>query len=148
MTSCIRLEQSFDAEPSTPRPTAQPALTRSLTGQIPDARAMLEDGQWLMLTRASPRRLISSAPKDMYAAQGKLGRRLYVLPTHQLVITRLGDQAGNNFNSEFFKLISYNIIIKVNIVRYKNLIFCIAKYLWSNLTKGWCISNHSIINSC
>ena len=50
-----------------------------------------------------PGRLISSAPKDMYAAQGKLGRRLYVLPTHQLVITRLGDQAGNNFNSEFFK---------------------------------------------
>jgi hypothetical protein len=39
----------------------------------------------------------------MYAAQGKLGRRLYVLPTHQLVITRLGDQPSNTFNTEFFK---------------------------------------------
>jgi CubicO group peptidase (beta-lactamase class C family) len=48
-------------------------------------------------------RLTPSAPKDMYAAQGKLGRRLYVLPTHQLVITRLGDQPGNTFNTEFFK---------------------------------------------
>ena len=48
-------------------------------------------------------RLIPAAPKDMYAAQGKLGRRLYVLPSQQLIITRLGDQAPNNFNSEFFK---------------------------------------------
>jgi len=28
---------------------------------------------------------------------------LYVLPTHQLVITRLGDQPSNTFNTEFFK---------------------------------------------
>jgi len=48
-------------------------------------------------------RLIFGAPKDMYAAQGKLNRRLYVLPTHQLVITRLGDQPSNSFNTEFFK---------------------------------------------
>ena len=48
-------------------------------------------------------RLIPAAPKDMYAAQGKLGRRLYVLPSQQLIITRLGDQAPNNFNTEFFK---------------------------------------------
>ena len=52
-----------------------------------------------------PGRLVSSAPKDMYAAQGKLGRRLYVLPAQQLVITRLGDQASKTFNSEFFKLL-------------------------------------------
>jgi len=48
-------------------------------------------------------RLIAAAPMDMYAAQGKLGRKLYVLPSQQLVITRLGDQAPNNFNTEFFK---------------------------------------------
>ena len=48
-------------------------------------------------------RLIFAAPKDMYAAQGKLGRRLYVLPVHQLVITRLGDQPSNSFSTEFFK---------------------------------------------
>jgi len=48
-------------------------------------------------------RLISAAPKDMYAAQGKLNRRLYVLPTQQVVITRLGDQPSNSFNTEFFK---------------------------------------------
>ena len=39
----------------------------------------------------------------MYAAQGKLNRRLYVLPTQQLVITRLGDQPTRSFNTEFFK---------------------------------------------
>ena len=45
----------------------------------------------------------SVSPKDMYAAKGKLGRRLYVLPRHQLVITRLGDQPSSSFNTEFFK---------------------------------------------
>ena len=53
--------------------------------------------------RKRPGRLVSTAPKDMYAAQGKLGRRLYLLPTQQLVIVRLGDQANLDFNSEFFK---------------------------------------------
>ncbi len=52
-----------------------------------------------------PGRLISSAPRDMYAAQGKLNRRLYVLPSQQVVITRLGDQPGSGFNTEFFKLL-------------------------------------------
>lgn len=50
-----------------------------------------------------PGRLFSNAPRDMYAAQGKLGRKLLVLPKEQLVITRLGDQSGNSFNFEFFK---------------------------------------------
>jgi CubicO group peptidase (beta-lactamase class C family) len=53
--------------------------------------------------RVRPGRLISAAPKDMYVAQGKLVRRLYVLPTQQLVITRLGDQANTDFNSELFR---------------------------------------------
>jgi CubicO group peptidase (beta-lactamase class C family) len=52
-----------------------------------------------------PGRLLPAAPKDMYAAQGKLGRRLYVIPSQQLVITRLGDQSGNNFGGEFFRLL-------------------------------------------
>ena len=52
-----------------------------------------------------PGRLLSAAPKDMYAAQGKLGRRLYVLPSQHLVITRLGDQSSNNFGGEFFRLL-------------------------------------------
>ena len=52
-----------------------------------------------------PGRLLPTAPKDMYAAQGKLGRRLYVLPSQQLVITRLGDQSSNNFGGEFFRLL-------------------------------------------
>ena len=48
-------------------------------------------------------RLIAAAPRDMYAAQGKLGRRLYVLPSQQMVITRLGDQPANDFHGEFFR---------------------------------------------
>ncbi|MFP6770541.1 MAG: serine hydrolase [Planctomycetaceae bacterium] len=48
-------------------------------------------------------RLLPAAPPDMFAAQGKLNRRLYVLPSQQLVITRLGDQPDRSFDSEFFK---------------------------------------------
>jgi len=48
-------------------------------------------------------RLLPPAPRNMFAAQGKLNRRLYVLPTQQLVITRLGDQPNRSFDSEFFK---------------------------------------------
>lgn len=48
-------------------------------------------------------RLLPVAPRDMFAAQGKLNRRLYVLPRQQLVITRLGDQPGPSFDAGFFK---------------------------------------------
>ncbi len=48
-------------------------------------------------------RMISAAPRDMYAAKGALIRRLFVLPTQQLVITRLGDQPAKDFDAEFFK---------------------------------------------
>jgi CubicO group peptidase (beta-lactamase class C family) len=48
-------------------------------------------------------RLLPAGPRDMFAAQGKLNRRLYVLPGQQLVITRLGDQPKPRFDSEFFK---------------------------------------------
>jgi len=53
----------------------------------------------------TPGRLLPAAPKDMYAAQGKLGRKLYVIPSQQLVIARLGDQPGNRFAGEFFRLL-------------------------------------------
>ncbi len=46
---------------------------------------------------------LSFPPTEEEWAQGKLGRRLYVLPTQQLVITRLGDHANLDFNSGFFK---------------------------------------------
>ncbi len=48
-------------------------------------------------------RLLPAAPRDMFAAQGKLNRRLYVLPSQQLVVTRLGDQPKRSFDSEFFR---------------------------------------------
>ena len=48
-------------------------------------------------------RMVFAAPPDMYAAKGALARRLYVLPTQQVVITRLGDQAGKDFDGQFFK---------------------------------------------
>ena len=48
-------------------------------------------------------RMVFAAPPDMYAAKGALARRVYVLPTQQVVITRLGDQAGKDFDGQFFK---------------------------------------------
>ncbi len=48
-------------------------------------------------------RMIFAAPRDMYAAKGALVRRLYVLPSRQLVITRLGDQPAQGFDAEFFR---------------------------------------------
>ena len=48
-------------------------------------------------------RMISAAPKDMYAAKGALVRRLFVLPSQQVVITRLGDQPAKDFDPQFFR---------------------------------------------
>ena len=50
-------------------------------------------------------RWISTAPQDMYGASGRLGRRLYVIPSNHLVIARLGDKPGSRFPSEFFRLL-------------------------------------------
>ena len=52
-----------------------------------------------------PGRLLASAPADLFAAQGKLNRRLYVLPARKLVITRLGDQPEKGYDAQFFKLL-------------------------------------------
>lgn len=39
--------------------------------------------------------LVPTAPKDMFAALGKNDQKLYIVPSHGLVIVRMGDQAGS-----------------------------------------------------
>ena len=48
MTSCIRLDSSFDAEPD-----GNPASSISQTGQQPEARIWLEQAQWPKRKRKS-----------------------------------------------------------------------------------------------
>ncbi|WP_242692254.1 serine hydrolase domain-containing protein [Aridibaculum aurantiacum] len=40
--------------------------------------------------------LVPNAPTDMYAALGKNDQKLYVVPSQQLVIIRMGESAGNS----------------------------------------------------
>ena len=47
--------------------------------------------------------VVPSAPSDLYAAQGALGRKLYVVPSLGLVVTRLGDAPEAAFNDELWK---------------------------------------------
>ena len=56
-------------------------------------------------TTSQPGSLIPSAPRDLVAAQGALDRKCYVVPSLGLVVTRLGDQTGEAFNNEFWKLL-------------------------------------------
>lgn len=49
--------------------------------------------------------MIPTAPPDLVAAQGVLGRKCYVSPSLGLVVTRLGDEPGANFNEEFWALL-------------------------------------------
>jgi CubicO group peptidase (beta-lactamase class C family) len=56
-------------------------------------------------TASQPGSLIPSAPGDLVAAQGALDRKCYVVPSLGLVVTRLGDQTGEAFNNEFWKLL-------------------------------------------
>lgn len=60
-------------------------------------------------TRRSATSLISTAPKDLVAAQGALGRKCYIVPSKQIVITRLGDapeiRGEPKFNKEFWRLL-------------------------------------------
>lgn len=48
-----------------------------------------------------------SAPKDMFAANGALNRRCFVVPSLNLVVTRLGDQPADvrNFDDRFWRLL-------------------------------------------
>lgn len=49
----------------------------------------------------------ATAPADMYAAKGALTRRCYVVPSLELVVTRLGDEppAGAAFERQFWRLL-------------------------------------------
>ncbi|MCZ6618737.1 MAG: FG-GAP-like repeat-containing protein, partial [Gammaproteobacteria bacterium] len=49
--------------------------------------------------------LAPAAPADLYAAQGALGRKLYVVPSLNLVVARLGDQPEAGFNNELWRLL-------------------------------------------
>lgn len=48
----------------------------------------------------------STAPEDLIAALGALGRRLYVVPSLDLVITRLGAAPGEDFDRDFWRLLT------------------------------------------
>jgi len=56
-------------------------------------------------TQSRPGGLIPAAPRDLVAALGALDRKCYVVPSLGLVVTRLGDQTGEAFNNEFWKLL-------------------------------------------
>ncbi len=47
--------------------------------------------------------LIRTAPNDLVMAAGALGRKVYVVPSKQLVIVRLGDDPGEDFDTEFWR---------------------------------------------
>jgi CubicO group peptidase (beta-lactamase class C family) len=49
--------------------------------------------------------LAPAAPADMYAAQGALGRKVYVVPSLALVVVRLGDNPDEDFNQKFWELL-------------------------------------------
>ena len=57
------LELSALADPSTPRPTGAPTLSRSGTRQVPEESFMLETGQCATPDPAAPRRAISWSVK-------------------------------------------------------------------------------------
>ena len=47
--------------------------------------------------------LLPDAPKDLVAGLGALGRKVYVVPSLHLVVTRLGDAPGAKFDEQFWK---------------------------------------------
>jgi CubicO group peptidase (beta-lactamase class C family) len=49
--------------------------------------------------------LAAAAPGDMVAAQGALGRKVYVVPSLELVVVRLGDAPDADFNQRFWELL-------------------------------------------
>jgi hypothetical protein len=50
--------------------------------------------------------LIPTAPPDLVAALGALGRKVYVVPSLDLVVTRLGDEPAKDFNDELWRRLS------------------------------------------
>ncbi len=54
--------------------------------------------------RRVPGSTVPAAPEDLVAANGALGRKVWVVPSRDLVITRLGDQPPDRgFDNEFWK---------------------------------------------
>lgn len=47
--------------------------------------------------------LNKAAPNDLVAGLGALGRKVYIVPSLNLVVTRLGDDPGKRFDPEFWK---------------------------------------------
>ncbi len=47
--------------------------------------------------------LITSAPHDLVAALGGLGRKIYIVPSLRLVVTRIGDAPEAAFDNEFWR---------------------------------------------
>jgi len=63
---------------------------------------------WVNRNAHAPNRAprLETAPKDMFSANGALNRRCFVVPSLQLVVTRLGDQPSNRgFDRRFWKLL-------------------------------------------
>ena len=50
--------------------------------------------------------LIPTAPPELVVAQGDLGRKIYVVPSLDLVVTRLGDEPAKDFNTELWRRLS------------------------------------------
>ncbi|MBT6485280.1 MAG: serine hydrolase [Planctomycetaceae bacterium] len=65
---------------------------------------------WVNRNANAPNRgsRLQTAPKDMFSANGALNRRCFVVPSLQLVVTRLGDQpdAGRTFDRQIWKLLT------------------------------------------
>lgn len=53
----------------------------------------------------SARSLVPNAPSDLFAAQGALGRKLFIVPSLDLVVVRLGAGPGADFNIKLWDLI-------------------------------------------
>jgi hypothetical protein len=58
----------------------------------------------------SPTNLVPSAPADMFCALGKNDQKIYVVPSQNLVVIRMGEKAGNlslnalsNFDNEIWQ---------------------------------------------
>lgn len=66
----------------------------------------------------SPTNLVPSAPADMYCALGKNDQKIYVVPSQNLVVIRMGEKAGNtslnalsNFDNELWqRLVALNCL--------------------------------------
>mgnify|MGYP003675061770 CR=1 FL=1 len=62
-----------------------------------NGQSVLRDGEWVTGG------LVPSAPADMYSALGALGKKLYVVPSLDLVVTRLGDTPEKDFDQKFWQ---------------------------------------------